>query len=216
MRKRLLFLVALALAGCPRNQTYPSALLEQDESIVFPESFGPTPVVGRPGRPYALEGTTLQALLIATRDFLPPPTKETPCWDRPEAYAYQVLRQGEVIFIEIHGDPAACEGRFLMLDSGWRYAISVDGRILRRLQTGEPEWATPSPLPADEDAGVGDSQGELDLSGGVEVPPGSPPPRVPWRQMDGGPGPGTSALPLSSSVDGGPSIDGGAQARPER
>ena len=205
---RNLFLIAtVALSGCTRHPPHSLALLEQDESIVFPENFGPTPVVGRPGKPFALDGVTLQALLVATNDFLPPATKDSPCWDRRDAYAYQVLRQADVIFIEIHADPAACGGSFLMLDSGWKYAISVDGRILKRLQAGEPEW--PMPAPASLDAGVNQGQGALDLSGAVEVPQSSSPPRVPWRRLDGGVG---SMTPIASPTfppDGGTSADGG-------
>jgi hypothetical protein len=181
--RRLLLTAAIALTGCARNPKPFSAPLEQDMSIVFPESFGPTPVVGRPGKPYALEGATLQALMVATNDFLSPLSKEMACWSRRDAYVYQVLRQADVIFIEIHADPTACEGEFLMLDSGVRYAISTDGRILRRLQSGEPEW--PGPAPASSDAGVSAGMDALDISAAVEIPKGSP------------------------SVDGGIRVDGG-------
>jgi hypothetical protein len=182
--RNLLLTAAMALAGCARNPTPSLAPMEQDRSIVFPESFGPAPVVGRPGKPLTLEGATLQALVIATNDFLSPVSKDTSCWSRRDAYVYQVLRQADVIFIEIHADPSACEGQFLMLDSGVKYAISTDGRILRRLQSGEPEGLVVAP--ASSDAGVREGLDKLDISNAVEAPDGSPPPRIPWRLLDGG------------------------------
>lgn len=210
--------VAIALFGCAQNPIPTPVPVEQDESIVFPDSLGPAPVVGRPGKPYALEGAILQALMIATNDFLPPISKDTPCWGRRDAYVYQVLRQENVIFIEIHADPAACDGRFLMLDSGMRYAISVDGRILRRLQTGEPEWpARVSPSSADAGASDGTRDGgmrEPDLSGIVEVPHGTSPAREPWMRGDGGTGPDAPESPSPVVVDGGTSTDGGAPVLP--
>jgi hypothetical protein len=210
----LLLVAAIVLFGCMRNPGHVPAPVEQDESIVFPESLGPAPVVGRPGQPYALEGATLQALMIAVNDFLPPTAKDTPCWSRREAYVYQVLRQADVIFIEIHADPAACEGRFLMLDSGVRYAISADGRILRRLQTGEPEWPV-RVAPQSEDAGRGEGTPELDLSGIVEAPEGGSPAWAPWMRGDGGTGPWVPEAPSPAGVDGGTPADGGAPVAPQ-
>ncbi|KFE59773.1 hypothetical protein [Hyalangium minutum] len=200
--RNLLFVATMALVSCARTPAAPLAPLEQDESIVFPESFGAAPVVGRAGKPYSLEGVTLQALMVATQDFLAPGSKEAPCWSRPDAYVYQVLRQEDVIFIEIHADPAACEGQFLMLDSGIRYAVSVDGRILRRLRTGEPGGRSPAPTVID--AGVSSGTRELDLSGAVVAPPGTSAQGLPWRRQDGGVGDGgTPSLP---KMDGGVTV----------
>lgn len=182
--RRLLGAIAIVLFGCARNPAPALVPVEQDRSIAFPESFRPVPTVGTSGQPYALEGATVQALMIATSDFLPPVSRDTPCWSRRDAYVYQVLRQEDVIFIEIHPHPAACEGQFLMLDSGIRYAISADGRILRRLQAGEPEGAVL--VPPLMDAGVGEGLGELDVSAAVEAPAGSSLPGVPWTHRDGG------------------------------
>jgi hypothetical protein len=114
--------------------------VEDDRSIVFPPFFEQTAVeVGAQGAPYELEGVVLQAIMIAANDFLPPGTKERPCWDRQEAHRYRVIRQGDVIFVRIDEDPAFCGGGYVPLDSGVKYAISTDGRILRRVVDGEPE-----------------------------------------------------------------------------
>lgn len=182
--RNVLFVATVVLFSCARTPAAPMAPLEQDESIVFPENFGAAPVVGRAGMPSTLEGVTLQALLVAVQDFLPPTSKESPCWSRPDAYVYQVLRQGDVVFIEIHADPAACQGQFLMLDSGIRYAVSVDGRILRRLQTGAPEGPRLTPTAAD--AGVDGGTKDLDLSNVVVAPPGTSAHPAPWTRQDGG------------------------------
>jgi hypothetical protein len=199
--RNLLWVATVTLFSCVRTPASPVAPLEQDPSIAFPDSFGSAPVVGRTGKPYALDGATLQALMVATRDWLPSAPKDAPCWSRADAYVYQVLRQGDVIFIEMHADPAACAGQFLMLDSGVRYAISSDGRILRRLQTGEPEWREQARVPAD--AGVSEGSRELDLSGVVEAPPVTPSQRGPWMRQDGGTRDGGHVSPSLPAGDGG-------------
>jgi hypothetical protein len=65
--------------------------------------------------------------------------KERSCGNRQEAQRYRVIRQGNIIFVRIDEDTAFCGGGYLSLDSGAKYAISTDGRILRRLVDGEPE-----------------------------------------------------------------------------
>lgn len=70
-------------------------------------------------------------------------------------------------------NPSYCGRAYSSLDSGVRYAISVDGRILRRLLDGEPEIDTP------ENGGAEDAGSEpASLDGGataidVTVPPGT-------------------------------------------
>ncbi|RKG84264.1 hypothetical protein D7W82_22785 [Corallococcus sp. CA049B] len=98
-----------------------------------------------------LDGNLLRAVQVAMEDFFPKQSKDTPCWGRPEAYRYRVIRQGDVFFILIHEASDACGNTFIGVDTGARYAVSLDGRILRRSVGAEPEA---SPVPPDVDAGV--------------------------------------------------------------
>jgi hypothetical protein len=142
MRKQYL-LTAAMLWGCMRNPAPALAPvpLEGEEAIVFPRFSGPAvEVASQPGIPYEVDGATLRALSIALSDFLPSDSSAQPCWSRPESYRYRVIRQENIIYIRIHASPSSCEGKVLMLDSGVRYAISTEGRILRRVFTGEPSW----------------------------------------------------------------------------
>ncbi|WP_224363390.1 hypothetical protein [Hyalangium versicolor] len=126
----------------------------EDESIVFPEFSGPAADgVNQPGS-YDVDGATLQSLLTALNDFLPAESRDPSCWNRPDAWRYRVIRQGDTFFIRIQADPAFCAGKLMMLDSGAQYAISRDGRILRRLFTGQPDWTPGSETPdAGDDTG---------------------------------------------------------------
>ena len=130
--------------------------VENDRSIVFPQFFEqPAVELGAPGAPFELDGVVLQALVIAANDFVPPSDKARACGDRLEAHRYRVIRKGSTIFVRIEEDPAFCGGGYVSLDSGAKYAISTDGRILRRVVDGEPEGfseggpadAGPAPTP---------------------------------------------------------------------
>jgi hypothetical protein len=147
--------------------------VENDRSIVFPQFFEQSVVeVGARGELYELDGVVLQAIMIAANDFLPPSTKERPCWDRQEAHRYRIIRRDPVIFVRIDEDSAACGGGYVSLDSGAKYAISTDGRILRRVVDGEPEGLLG---PGTPDAGIPQS-GE---DGGVSGLDAGPPPSSP-------------------------------------
>jgi hypothetical protein len=140
MKTPILFLVLAATLSCIRSSNAPRVAVENDPSIVFPPFFAYSSTeVGAPGEAYVLDGATLQAIRIAIDDFLPPNGKERPCWNRPETQRYRVIRQGDIIFVRIDEDPEACGMQYLPLDTGVRYAISMDGRILKRLLDGEPE-----------------------------------------------------------------------------
>lgn len=141
MKTRILLLVlGCALTTCVLRPGPRPVPVEDDRSIVFPQFFEQTAVeVGAQGAPYDVEGVVLQAVMIAANDFLPPNAKERPCEDRQESHRYRVIRQGNVIFVRIDEDPAFCGGGYVPLDSGAKYAISTDGRILRRVVDGEPE-----------------------------------------------------------------------------
>ncbi|WP_157231868.1 hypothetical protein [Hyalangium minutum] len=132
----------------------------EDESIVFPDFSGPVSnVVSQSGGAYDVDGATLQALVTALSDFLPTDSQNPSCWNRPDAWRYRVIRQENTFFIRIQADPAFCAGKIMMLDSGAKYAISSDGRILRRLFTGQPDWTTGS-----EASGTGDGPGDASTS----------------------------------------------------
>lgn len=178
----LLLVAAVVLSGCPRNQGRRSMPLEEDTSIVFPEFSGSeTASVGGHGQPYELDGVTLQALVVAANDFLPPNSRERSCWDRQESYRYRALKQGGIVFVEIGADPEACKPAPRMLDGGVKYAISTDGRILRRLFDGEPETLT---VPNAPDAGLPATLPDASIPVG-DTTWGEPQP-LPPRFLDGG------------------------------
>ena len=138
-----------------------------------------------------IDGPTLRALQLAADDFFPAWGPLRACVDTPEAHTYHAVRYDEIIYVAISQDPGYCGRSYAALDSGARYAISVEGRILQRLLDGEPEPDVPG-----EDVEEGDSETAV-LDGGtqtidVTVPPGTQT-GFPLS-VDGG----------SSSPDGGP------------
>jgi hypothetical protein len=144
MRKVFLVLV-LVLAGCLRSPSVPVVPVGDDRTIVFPQFFDrAAEAVGAEGHLYELDGVMLRAVMIAANDFLPPGFKETDCPNRQEAQSYRVIRQGDVIFVYIYENEAYCGTSQLALDSGAKYAISADGRILRRVLDGQPEGPSDS------------------------------------------------------------------------
>ncbi|RKI04003.1 hypothetical protein [Corallococcus sp. AB038B] len=142
----------LLLAGCLRGQGARPPDWEGDRSIAFPPFHAQSAVqVWGNEQAYVLDGNLLRAVQVAMEDFFPKQSKDTPCWGRPEAYHSRVIRQGDVFFILIHEAPDACGNAFIGVDTGARYAVSLDGRILRRSVGAEPEVP---PAPPDMDAGV--------------------------------------------------------------
>jgi hypothetical protein len=204
-------LLAIVLSGCVRSSSHQAAVLEEDESIIFPEFYAEFPVVvGAKGYPYELDGVTLRALMIAANDYIPPGSPSKYCWDRQEAQEYRVIRRGDIIFVSIAVNPHYCKMDFMILDDGLRYAISTDGRILRRLATGEPDGSRLIP----SDAGVEKSYPvpeELmdDILAGRGAPSIIPPQ---WRKDGGSP---TSLEPQPhppEASDGGTPGEGGSPA----
>lgn len=184
-----LWLAALVLVGCARAPGSRQLPLENDPSIAFPPFFADSAVaVGAGEKPYELDGTLLRALTIAVHDFLPSENEDPPCWRRPEAYRYRVIRQGDIIFVRILEDPDFCGPQYIAVDTGAKYAISTDGRILRRVIGAEPEAPRVSSVP---DAGKPRSPAEQADGGVATVSPDTSP--VSPLLEDGG----------SSSSDGG-------------
>jgi len=188
--KSLPLLLAVSLYSCLRSPSPPSVRVEDDKSIRFPRFFEQQATkVGERGDPYELDGVTLRAIQIAANDFLPPSNKNPPCEFRQEAQHYRVIRQGDIIFVYVYEDPKSCGFTSPALDSGAKYAISTDGRILRRVIDGQPE----EPFePVNLDAGgwvparPGVPSGyDAQLDGGTDPShPLSPP--APRAVMDGG------------------------------
>lgn len=161
---------------------------------MFPEFHGsPALVMGEHGKTYALDGLMLRALMVAANDFIPSAAEPRPCWASLEAQEFQVIRQADRVFVSIYVNPAHCGHPVTLLDAGAKYAISEDGRILRRVlgsETGAP--ATP-PSP---DAGKVFRAPGLST---VLKPPGYDiAPHLPPAWREGG-----------SGVDGGSAPDGG-------
>ncbi|HSL05457.1 MAG TPA: hypothetical protein VK901_18165, partial [Nitrospiraceae bacterium] len=111
--------------------------VENDRTVTFPQFFEYEPIsVGTDGGTYELDGEVLKALMIAANDFLPAGDQHTPCSRKREAQFYRVIRRQNVIFIYIHENFTYCGRSYPAFDSGVQYAISTDGRILRRLLDG--------------------------------------------------------------------------------
>ncbi|MFP2929822.1 hypothetical protein ACLESO_32445 [Pyxidicoccus sp. 3LG] len=106
-----------------------------------------------------IDGPTLRALQVAADDFFPASSTPQACIDTPEAHRYYAVRHGEVIYVAILQEPSHCGRAHPSLDAGARYAIGVDGRILRRLLDGEPDFGVPEengPEPVVLDGGAAD------------------------------------------------------------
>jgi len=214
------FALAAVLAGCARSPFPPPAPVEDDRTIVMPRFYDlPTITVGEQGKYYyELDGEVLRAVAIAASDFLPPRTRNLSCGNRLEAQRYLVSRRGNIIFVYIYEDSTYCGGGYAVLDSGAKYAISSEGRILRRVYDGHPEEPFELSYPDGGPRGVPARPGVVPGFEPIEDPP-SPPesqdgganplPPLPPEVHDGG-SPRPMPLPAPSSVpDGGSPPDGG-------
>ena len=218
MKKTLNWLPMLTLLflSCVRSP-YPVPVGD-DRSIRFPDFHDQFAVqVGESSSPYQLDGVMLRALMIAANDYIPPGTQEQDCLDRQEAQLYRVIRQGGIIFVSVSFNSAFCRPRAYPLDGGARYAISTDGRILRRLVGIEPDGFPREEPPGEglpvpnhlvgasyeeiraywQDAGVPDSN-----VGGAQIPFAGPSPYLPLSWQDAGPRP-LPSTPPSEMKDGG-------------
>ena len=146
--RNLLIWAMLFSSGC----SWFSASLppREDRSIRFPNFHEHLATsVGGQGQLFAMDGVTLKAITIAANDFAPSRARQEQCETRQESQRYEVIRQGDIVFVEISANPAACGMKLMMLDGGAKYAIHTDGRILRRLFDGEPEDTQPDAADAD-------------------------------------------------------------------
>jgi hypothetical protein len=135
---------------CARD--FPDWYYHQDRTIKMPR-FNRTEIDG------VVDGPTAQALHVVEDDFLPAPSKRYPCYYTPKALVYKVIRRGDIIFVEVEIHPEACGDQSALFDGSGRYAVSLDGRILRRqldLEPGEeePYDGGPWPYPPVTDGGL--------------------------------------------------------------
>jgi hypothetical protein len=150
--KHLPLISALILSSCLRSAGVPPSQQEEDRSIVFPMFFGVKGAnIDEQGGVFEMDGTVLQALTVASLDFLSLSSLPKGCWSGPEGHRYGLIRQGDIIFIDISADLINCWHEFMPMDYGAVYAISSGGRILRRVFSADPDY--PNPL-RESDAGV--------------------------------------------------------------
>lgn len=169
--------LSVFLVGCMRGRCPPPVPRGNDTSIVVPHFLQPAIEVGAGEQMYELEGAVLRALVIAANDHRPPGEEDLPCMYRQERQRYRLIRQGDVIFVGIEEDPEACGLQYIPLHSGVTYAISADGRILRRVTASSLEGMTDiesshPPVPPAPPAGV-------------EAPESEPPPGTPLEERGG-------------------------------
>ncbi|WP_224371097.1 hypothetical protein [Hyalangium versicolor] len=180
--------------------------------------------LGRSDEKLLIDGPIVQAMMIAARDFIPSYDGHNPCWSRPRDFLYEVIRQENIIFVQISPDYASeeCALKAAPLDWSAKYAISIDGRILRRVDSDEPE-ELPSPSIPDagenEDAGSGQLYELSDLDR-MDMAPAEDPPfftRPEWQAQHPWPPsrkPRPPSLPDGGVPDGGVHSDGGSPATP--
>ena len=140
MSRATVFLFVIFSAGCAWRPAPLSTPTENDDSIIFPLSVGRELVEVAPQKnTYQMEGEVLRALMIATNDYFPPGTLNRPCWAKPEAHTFRFTRRDTVVFVYIEENWDMCERMAFPIHSGAKYAISTDGRILRRVAGSEPD-----------------------------------------------------------------------------
>jgi hypothetical protein len=150
MPRKLLFVIALALASCVRKPEQFWTPAGHDRSIIFPASVGSGLItVEAQKATYDLEGEVLRALMIAGNDYIPPGIPNPPCWARLESLEYRFTRQDGIIFVYVSEDFERCGRKLRPMHYGAKYAISKDGRILRRVIDGMDEddhiWSLKTP-----------------------------------------------------------------------
>ena len=208
-------LAIMFLPACLKSPSIRLVPVEQEPSIVFPQFSSQTVIeVGAHGGVYELDGEVLRAIMIAANDFLPPDYKNPTCQNNKKAHRYRVIREGDVIFVDVYEDYSYCDSPYAVADFGAQYAISATGRILRRDIDG---FGPPldSSGTSESDGGL---VGEVAEVGTTSAYDGSVPDELvaifkkrwerSFRFRDGGVAPGPE--------DGGERPDGGKLEGPER
>lgn len=201
------FLMAATLIALSSECVRPTWRSQQDSTVKMPRLDETTGAL-------VVDGPVLQALRVAADDFLPPTYKPRACADTQTAFKYFASRRGNVIFVRIEENPSYCGAKYHSLDSGARYAISSDGRILRRVLDGEAETPFESEAHSVRDGGTelidvtalpgASPPWSAGADAGATEQPSLPPP-------DGGVplDAGTTALSAPMELDGGVGADGG-------
>ncbi|HEX8436599.1 hypothetical protein [Archangium sp.] len=191
--KNLTLGLAVILASCVLPQR--PVPVENDRSIVFPRFFEHSAVeVGAGGAAYELDGVVLRAVMRAANDFLPPGNGKRPCVKTQEAHRYRVIRQGNIIFVRIDENLEFCGLQYVALDTGVTYAISAEGRILRRVFDGQPDQPLYAETPDAGGQGCPTSGGEFPaVDAGQRIPSRS---LVPEEQDGGTPSSGLMPTPF--------------------
>jgi len=212
-------LTTLVLVSCVRSPAPQPTPPRYEESIRFPNVFESGGVrLGRSAEKLLIDGPIVQAMMVAAQDFIPPYAGNDPCWNRPGDFLYEVIRQENIIFVQISPDyfSEECALRPAPLDWSAKYAISIDGRILRRVDGDEPDGAS---LPSSPDAGDNEDAGhsqlyELSDLDRMDTEPVDDPPfftRPEWQAKNPWPPsrkPRTPSFPDGGTPDGG-TPDGG-------
>ena len=227
MRTFLPSLTALLLVTCMRSPAAHPPPPQHDESIRFPKALkSPGLRLGQSEQRVRMDGAIVQAMMVAAKDFIPPHSENFPCWTKPADFLFDVIREGDIIFVAISPDYfiQGCELEPAPMDWGAKYAISTDGRILRRMDDGydEPDWTSPPSSPdagENEDAGYRQLYDLSDLDRMDTAPVEDPPffTRPEWQAQHPWPlprKPDTPSLPDGGTPDGGVHSDGGAPAVP--
>jgi phosphatidylserine decarboxylase len=179
--KRVLLLLVVALSSCVRSRDFREIVSEDGKTIVFPDfSSGGS---NSTAQGQSIDGVTLRALTVISQDLFPAGDKELPCWEKIDGYDYRVVRQAEITFVYVFLSPARCGRKVLAFDSGVKYAVHVDGRILRRVFEDEPHEHPEELLP---DAGVSGAFREPGLPSILQGPTDDPSRHLPPAWLDGG------------------------------
>ena len=120
----------LAFLGCNSRQSAP---IKEDPSVRFPNFYRTVPSRLDPdGGLLELDDLVIQGIQVASAHFFDGPRPlGRPCSENRWAYRYRVVRQGDIVFVKIEGDPRRCGQEYTLDDSGATYAVGADGQILR-------------------------------------------------------------------------------------
>lgn len=226
--RNLPLLTALLLITCVRSPVSSPPRREYDESIRFPKALDSSGVrLGRSNEKLVIDGAIIQAMMIAAQDFIPQNPGKSRCFTKPGDFLYEGLRQDNIIFVQISPDYFSCKSGTGPLDWGAVYAISTDGRILRRAAPEELDWTSP---PSSPDAGENDDAGygqlyELSDLDRMNTEPVDDPPfftQPEWLDSENNPRRSlrnklrTPSFPDGGTPDGGVHADGGSLEVPPR
>jgi hypothetical protein len=225
--RNLPLLTLLLLVTCVRNPVAHPPPSEYDESIRFPKALDSGGAwLGKSNERVRIDGAIVQAMMVAAKDFIPS-SGRSGCFTKPGDFLYDVIREGDIIFVAISPDYFSCESGTGPLDWGAVYAISTDGRILRKADPEELDWTSPSSSPdggETDDGGYSRKYELSDLVPMLSAPVDDPPffTRPEWLDSENNPRRSlrnklrTPWFPDGGTPDGGVHADGGSPAVPSK